>query len=268
MCSPKVASIILIAINVIFFLLGIGLIIPGILLLINNDVINDNILPLFQQVSLGSSNFGDLAKSLPIALICLGTFVLIISVVGLLGACCCKIRCFLMVYAIIVILLLIGKIVVLALWYFMNDKFISTIKGELKTNLETKYTNDDLTSDQTSTSWNYLFLTFECCGVNAVSSSTNDFDNSPWQTGSPSYDIPYGCCPGVTSSNYTLTAATNPLCPVTPVGQYAKGCYDAVYDFIKGYSLWFYIGGPMIFLVEIIGIICAIYLFCKHEKDD
>ena len=92
-------------VNIIYLqLLGIGLIIPGILLLIDNDIINDKILPLFQQVSLGSSNFGDLAKSLPIALICLGSCVLIISVIGLLGACCCKIRCFLMVVSCYVIM--------------------------------------------------------------------------------------------------------------------------------------------------------------------
>ena len=65
-------------------------------------------------------------------------------------------------------------------------------------------------------------LQFECCGVNAVNSAVNDFDSTPWQAGTPGYEIPYGCCPGVTSSNYTLAAATNPLCPVTPIEQYSK----------------------------------------------
>ncbi|XP_052060168.1 tetraspanin-9-like isoform X2 [Mytilus californianus] len=274
MCSPKCATIILIGINVIFFLLGLGIIIPGILLLVDNEAINDKIIPLFKELSLGSTNFGDLAKNLPIALISLGSLVLVISVIGLLGTCCCKIRCFLMVYAIIVIILLIGKVVVLALWYFMNDKFTTTIKDEMLKNLKAKYTNDDLTSNEISTSWNQLQLAFECCAINAVTSATNDFDNTTWQTGSPppSTDIPISCCPGVTSSNYTAAAATNPLCPslttVAPSGQYSKGCYDAIYDFIKGYSLWFYIGGPILFLIEISGIVCAFYLFCKNDKED
>ena len=67
------------------------------------------------------------------------------------------------------------------------------------------------------------YLQFECCGVSAVTNATNDFDSTPWQTtGTPSYKIPFGCCPGVSSSNYTLAAATNQLCPFTPEGQYSK----------------------------------------------
>lgn len=79
----------------IFQLLGIGIIVPGVLLLVDNDAINDKIIPLFKELTLGSSNFGDLAKNLPTALIALGSLVIVISVIGLVGVCCCKIRCFL-----------------------------------------------------------------------------------------------------------------------------------------------------------------------------
>ncbi|XP_071173504.1 leukocyte surface antigen CD53-like [Mytilus edulis] len=272
MCSPKCATTLLIIINAIFILLGIGIIVPGILLLVDNDAINDKIIPLFKELTLGSSNFGDLAKNLPTALIALGSLVIVISVIGLVGVCCCKIRCFLVAYAIIVMILLIGKIVVLALWYFMNDKFETTIKGEMLKNLQEKYTNDVLEANDLSSAWNHLQLAFECCAINAVINATNDYDSTPWQSGANTTDIPISCCPGVTSSNYTIGAATNPLCTALknadPSGQYSKGCYDAINDFIKGYSLWFYIGGPILFLIEISGIVCALYLFCKTDKED
>lgn len=53
-----------------------------------------------------------------------------------------------------------------------------------------------------------------CCGVNAVTGTTNDFDTSAWITSSSagSKHIPTSCCSGVTSatySTYTNTACTN-----------------------------------------------------------
>lgn len=70
------------------------------------------------------------------------------------------------------------------------------------------------------------YFQFECCAINAVINATNDYDSTPWQSGSPATDIPISCCPGVTSSNYTIGTATDPLCPslqtVDPSGQYSK----------------------------------------------
>lgn len=57
-------------------------------MIINDDGINDNILPALQQVDFGVSNFGDLAKGLSITLIVMGSFVLVLSMMGACGACC------------------------------------------------------------------------------------------------------------------------------------------------------------------------------------
>lgn len=71
-----------------FQLLGLGLLIPGILMLVDVQVINDNILPLLQQLSFGALNVGDLAKGLSVTLIVFGAFVLIVSTFGCCGALC------------------------------------------------------------------------------------------------------------------------------------------------------------------------------------
>ena len=76
-----------------------------------------------------------------------------------------------------------------------------------------------------SCSFKFVPFQMECCGIDAVSSATNDFDTTSWQTGSPNTDIPLGCCPGVTASSYTSGSATNAGCPsasgAAPVGQYS-----------------------------------------------
>ena len=71
-----------------FQLLGLGILIPGLLMVLNVDVINDKVIPLMQQVSVGVFNLGDLAKGLSITLIIFGSFVLIVSTLGACGACC------------------------------------------------------------------------------------------------------------------------------------------------------------------------------------
>lgn len=69
-------------------MLGLGLLIPGILVIINDDGINEKVLPALQTVDFGVSNFGDLAKGLSITLIVMGSFVLVLSLLGGCGACC------------------------------------------------------------------------------------------------------------------------------------------------------------------------------------
>ncbi|VDI67216.1 tetraspanin-18, partial [Mytilus galloprovincialis] len=111
---------------------------------------------------------------------------------------------------------------------------VNSLKSELKSALLNKYSHDDLTSSEVSTSWNYLFIKLECCGVDAVTSATNDFDSTSWQTGSPNTDIPLGCCPGVTIESYLSASATNAGCPSSsgsaPV---EKGKYDK-----NDYAVW------------------------------
>ena len=57
-------------------------------MVLNVDVINDKVLPVMQQVSVGVFNLGDLAKGLSITLMIFGSFVIIVSSLGACGACC------------------------------------------------------------------------------------------------------------------------------------------------------------------------------------
>ena len=262
MCSPKNAKKGLVIINVIFILCGLALLIPGLLVVYNEDVINDEVLPALKSISIASTNLGDLAKSLSISLIVIGSFVLIVSVVGACGACY-EIRCCLIIYMVVVAILFIAKAVVVIMWIMMNVEIEGKLKSEMKKGLGT-FSEDSLTGDQTSAGWNYLQMNLECCAVDAVTSATNDYDVSNWQASiSPvaSNDVPLSCCPGVTSSSYMSSSANNPLCPsaknASPSGHYSKGCYDAVKEFIEKYSIGFIVLGISVLLLEVAAIIFA-----------
>lgn len=53
-------------------------------------------------------------------------------------------------------------------------------------------------------------IQFDCCGVNPVNKTNNDFSTTPWCTNNNCTAIPRTCCSGVDQSNY-LTKA-QPVC--------------------------------------------------------
>ncbi|XP_069115213.1 tetraspanin-9-like isoform X3 [Argopecten irradians] len=262
-CSGKLGMVFLIIINIIFMLLGLGLMIPGILVQVNVDIVNEKVMPLLNQLSLGGLTFGNAANGLSVTLIVLGTFILLVAGLGAFGACC-KNRCMLVVYAIIVAIFWIAQIVIVILWFVMRDNLESEAKNQLISQLHNNYKNDDLTTHELSTAWNYLSMELQCCGVNAVTGATNDYDGSVWQAGTPSAQIPKACC-GATVSDYT--SYSNAACTDTVTsGFYTKGCYQAIYDKVMAYSNWFIGVGITLLVIEICAIIAAC-LICKQAGD-
>ncbi|XP_065930695.1 uncharacterized protein [Magallana gigas] len=102
------------------------------------------------------------------------------------------------------------------------------IKTSMITRLMKNYTSDNVTSDDAlSNSWNKFFIEYECCAVNQVQGTTNDFDSTPWCTTSGSCQttasqIPKTCCIGVSEGDYgsapiACHSAVNP-------GTYKSNC--------------------------------------------
>lgn len=66
---------------------GLALIVPGVMILANNDVVNSKVLPLMKQLTFGGINMGDMIIGLCVSLIVVGTLVILVSLLGLIGAC-------------------------------------------------------------------------------------------------------------------------------------------------------------------------------------
>ncbi|KAJ8307951.1 hypothetical protein KUTeg_014500 [Tegillarca granosa] len=229
-------DILLIYINDIYIilLLGLGLMVPGIIVQANVELVNSEVRPLLNQVQVGSFTLGSLVDGLSVTLIVIGVFILILAGLGAFGACC-KHKCMLTTYAIIVFVLWLIKVIIVICWIVMRSE-----KQELS-----------------------------CCGVSAVTGITNDFDNSTWVTSGEagSQEIPEFCCTGITADNYLTTTPAVTCTHTVTSGYYNKGCYDAAYDMLTEYSGVFIAVGVIILIVEVLAVIFACCI-CKQTGKD
>lgn len=266
-CSGKVGMAFLIIINIIFFLLGLGVLIVGIIMKVDVDVFDKaEVISVLNEVEFnGSLSLGDVAKGLSTLLICLGVFIVLISGLGLFGACC-KVKCMLIVYAVLVIIIVIVQCVAIGLWVTMKDKVDSVAKSKLNEVLN-KY-QGYTTTHEISVGWNLLFIGFDCCGVDAVSATgnNNEFALSTWWASAGSKKIPPSCCSAATDSNYatyTETACTDTITS----GFRTKGCYDKFNEYIDKYQYWAIGVSATLIAIEIIAVIAAFCICYQVGKD-
>ncbi|XP_062592597.1 tetraspanin-18B-like isoform X1 [Saccostrea cucullata] len=261
----KFGKAFLILINIIFFLLGLGLFILGILMKVNVSAISDEVKPALNAVTVTSFKLGDLVDNLSILFIAIGIFVLIVAGLGLFGACC-EVKCMLVTYAILVILLFIMKVTAVALWFTMKGELDDAVQTGMLKSLKASYKDDTINSpSDVSNAWNYMFMSLDCC---AVSNSPTDFDNTPWDKGSRSgAKIPRTCCKGVDSSDYSTVSSTSQC--VKGISRFnAKGCYEALQDQISTYGNVFIGVGITILLIELLAVVFACMICYQTGKDE
>ncbi|XP_021349358.1 CD63 antigen-like isoform X1 [Mizuhopecten yessoensis] len=228
-CKEGISKYIIIGLNIIFMVLGLAVMVPGIVMLTNIDFLSGNIEPLLDKISFNGINLSNIANNLPIIFIIVGASILFIATLGLVGACC-KIKTLLVLYALIVIVLALVQVIILAFFFLLRTQLDDTIKDEFLSQLQSSYTKDDLDkSDEVSSAFNYMFMQMECCGVNPVTATTNDFDLTPWRSGDGvSLKIPKGCCIGVTEDTYSAFVNTACTDTATSGTYHSDGCYDAI----------------------------------------
>ncbi|KAJ8316490.1 hypothetical protein KUTeg_006504, partial [Tegillarca granosa] len=179
-------------------LLGLGLLIPGILVQTNSNLVDSHIKPLLNQIQLGGLSLGDALNGLSITLIIAGCVILVIAALGAFGACCQS-----KVLLIVALVKLVKHLRLAPEHMYKRPVFPlidSYLKSELVTSLSS-YSAATVTNDTISTAWNYLF----------ISVTVNDFDSTTWITSgyAGSDQIPIFCC---TNSSITSQASTYTAC--------------------------------------------------------
>lgn len=264
----KVGTVFLVIINIISFLMGLGLVIAGALALTDVSNINtDHIKPLLDSIPVGSFEAGNLVKNLTTLIIVIGAFILLIAGLGLFGACCQN-KFMLVTYAVLVLILLVMKIAVIILWFTMKNTVENEVKDKLFVSLKDNYKEDTLTnSNSISNAWNYMFMTLDCCGVNPVVSTKNDFDSTYWCNDDGSClaavsNIPKTCCLNVDENTYT----TAPIACHSNVdtGTYnTKGCYDALKEKLLSQSPSIIGVMVTVIVIEVLAVIFAFWVCCQ-----
>ncbi|XP_048775977.1 CD63 antigen-like isoform X2 [Ostrea edulis] len=266
-CVGIFGMILLVVINIILLIFGIGFLIVGVLALQDvADLNEDHIKPVLNTIEVNSFQVGELAKNLSILLIVIGVFIFFVSILGFLGACSQNI-CMLVTYDILVLILLVMKIAIIALWFTMQNKVEEEVKSKMLTRLKDNFKSDTITdNNEISNAWNYLFMSLDCCAVDPVTSTTNDFDQTTWCTTSGSCqatnsDIPRTCCNGVDENTYS-TAPTSCHSSVTPGTYNTKGCYDALKDILTSHLSSIIGVGVSIMVLEILSVVFTV-IVCK-----
>ncbi|XP_076109328.1 tetraspanin-18-like [Mytilus galloprovincialis] len=255
----------LIVLNITFVLLGLGLIIAGGMLREKSETVNDKVLPLLNEIGIGPGfTMGDLLEAIAILVIIIGIIAFTLSAIGGFGACC-KNRVLLIIYGVGVILIGAAEIFVLKAWTDLKKELNETIKSTLLKLLNDYEGNTD---DILTIAWNFVFLLFDCCGVN-TQSSVDDFSTSTWASTTRGNDvIPGWCCKEATIDTASSLYGTN--CTITPTSSNSyieTGCYTAIEKILTTYSSTFISICTIILLVEIVAVICAVVMVIQITND-
>ncbi|XP_052675588.1 tetraspanin-1-like [Crassostrea angulata] len=265
----RFGKVCLITTNFLFTGVGLMLVTVGVLAVRDISIVNkDKIKPLLDSLAVDSFSVG-VVNSLSIIIIVVGVFIFFVAGLGIYGAFCQN-KYVLVTYVSIVVMLFLTKIVVIALCVTVQNTMEREIKAKMIEVFNKNFIEDTITSNNSlSNTWNCMFMTLDCCGVNPVVSTTNDFDLTYWCTTSGSCEdtisqIPRTCCTNVDENTYTSA----------PIGCHAsvnkgtynqKGCYDVLKDTLQSQSQSVIGVVVTIILIEIVAVIFAILIYCQIQ---
>ncbi|XP_059143719.1 23 kDa integral membrane protein-like [Physella acuta] len=268
MVAVECSKVVVVIINIIFMIFGLAALVAGIVFKVGWEDVRD----VFDLPDIG----GDIqlaGDALAYGAIVFGAFILVLALLGCIGACC-KVRVLLAVYAIVVIILLIAQVAIVVFVAvkgdFMKDKLEVELQGSLK-----EYKED---GKGKSTAWSSLFDFLECCGAK----DPKDFRNLTFANNAyPFYDshrpdlfkgrelyIPITCCK---AWDYSKTLSTdsfnqNGACLNGTAGKfYNQGCVDSVVDKVDSNKAILIGVGVAILVIELVVIVMAFFLCCRHD---
>ncbi|KAK6173884.1 hypothetical protein SNE40_017262 [Patella caerulea] len=257
------SGIILIAINLVFMIIGLAVLIMGIVFKVNFEPIKD---AFVEQSDKTDFNLEAAGSTLALGLIILGVFIVLVALLGCSGACC-KSKILLVVYAIIVMILLIAEIAVVAVALVKGKDAENKLKEGLADSLEKYHENGD---DALSKAFNAIWSTFECCGIDSYTDFKNgNITGFKFDSKNPQENIPVGCCKNVNyeaAPNINFTQYQDCLNGPTKDNAYLTGCYSDLKNTITHYSTVSIGVGIFIFVVEIIVIVAA-FIICSRRND-
>ncbi|KAK3102882.1 hypothetical protein FSP39_014643 [Pinctada imbricata] len=222
----------------------------------------------------------DIVTTMSLILIIAGGIVILISFLGCCGAIK-EVRCMLVTFFLILILIFIGFIVCGILGYIYRNKIEEFTLTSLKKTLTSSYgSNDDVTEG-----WDSMQQMFRCCGVSGNVNSTDSWafykSQTDWfsrQKSQIQY-IPDSCCTDASSTpnrtkcvglkNKKKAPVKGP--PVTPKifndQMFTQGCYTALGGLLENNIK--ILSGVIIGVaaVMILGMVFAVCL-CKRIEDD
>jgi len=291
MCGKALCKGILVAFNILFFIIGLISLALGIWAYVDKDSIVSALskIPDAGQTINDAVDAPSLLQNSAIGLMAVGGVIFLIGALGCIGALK-EIRLFLGLYAGIVIIIFIGQIAAGVLAVIFKDDVQDRLKTFLDDNIKTHYTTGvrivnnalKLPSDALELGWDTAQVTFECCGNTNYSDWTTATKFNRAYSGTFSgktisvtnAQVPITCCKMVDHTKFPsklseISFVDAQMCLTNPNSTYinTQGCYQSVKDLLLKYAKVAIGVGLGIAFIEIVGIIAACYL-CKKIKED
>lgn len=278
-CGAGCAKIILIIVNIIFLLTGLAVLGVGIWMLVDQDVLKlvDFIVP----------NESGLFHAAAILLIALGAFVVIVSILGFVGACI-EHRKVLTAYIVLVVIVFAGQVACGIVAIIYKDEIRQNVDRSLIDSIQevTNWVSDDddryyhdggdkCEATSHGAIWDYVQVKFNCCGVyNAPLSGYEDTHVHEFCQSLNLKNIsrPVTCCEQTSDLDLSdlKTDDQHELKKSFDCTQYkTQGCSNAVVEWIETYAPVLIGMGLGVGMFELFVILFALCL-CQHVtyKDD
>ncbi|XP_063442931.1 CD151 antigen-like [Mytilus trossulus] len=288
----KCGRILLVVLNVIFLIIGLVIFALGMVLKFGFEKIKPYLDDALNTVKGGiseimksSGNLGvhapsdsdlkeidelveiaeSILKDVAIALIIVGSVMLIIVLLGCCGACY-KIKIFLFLYSVIIFILLVAMVTVAGLYLNKREIIDNKVKPILKTTIKDSYKGLKGVNF-ISLAWNFAMQQFSCCGVD----SSDDFkvctswDKKPVSTVSQDLTSPLACCKTIpTATSLNVNALSCAISPKIADSNSKTGCYDVLWSYVEKYNKIVMTVVILMSLIEAVIIFLGCWIACKE----
>lgn len=204
----------------------------------------------------------DLFMSAAYILIATGFIVMIISVVGCLGAMR-DVKCLLLTYFIILFMIFVIMLVGGILAYVFKNEVGDKMKARMKDTIVSKYMEPGVED-----TWDTIQKELKCCGT----SLDNKTDNiKAWQSNSKFHGndggpkVPLSCCIAIHGKYLDEKKCLASLDESPPIGIYTLDCFNATVEIVEKHALILGGVGVGIACVLILGMIFSMILFKTIE---
>jgi len=234
-CGEICAKAVIIIINIFFFIIGVAFLAAGCIYFAGKNIVSDYLETVFvgvteaansTSVPEGSVNvatqFLDIFEPVFIALLVLGIFMMITSILAMCGSCC-SVACMLITYVVIVLIIFCAHLsLFIAL---MVGGFGGMIKDSLKMSIDKEYVGIHDTGPY-SLGWNLIMNEYQCCGVDSYRdfNGSESWNHYPNKTNKDPAVTPVACCrseAGELPESYDC--AYN---PTNVTSNWEKGCWE------------------------------------------
>lgn len=265
--AGKIGRCFLVAINILFVLLGVALIIVGVYGHVHKST-DGRITEMLRNTELVGFNLGNIIVVLSVTIIIVGVFTVAVSVNGGLGAYLKK-KWLLIMYVIIVLLILILQVALFVVWCKFTYGTNNWLKQQMD-NLLRYYNGIQGADDVYSRGWNLLFVLIDCCASSSPLLQ-NDFltlGTFWWLNPFRQLDqIPYTCCKEATIDNYLFGRNLQCTVNMDPQLYRHRGCYEALHQIMTDVSAAAIAITVILIVTEVLAVIAAIMMIrsIKHE---